>query len=199
MKISILKCSLRKCPQNKSLRKCPQNIYIFFENDIFKLYYESFVGSPDADSRLTGIPILTHIDWFGGNFDFQNDPYFPTYRKFGFCDRSVNMTDFDTKMRAEGVSYAFDLHLNKWNSYPWHQFSWKLIFKVTPPNLAISAHPKIHIFWKKTRLWVKFRNFCISIKTWDLQLYSLEIWSISGMNSRNASHFTYRAFFVRSR
>ena len=133
------------------------------------------------------------------NLNFQNGPYFRVWRKFGFCDRSFNMTDFDTKMRAKGVSYAFDLHLNKWNSYPWHQFSWKLIFEVTPPNLAISAHPKIHIFWKKTRLWVKFRNFCISIKTWDLQLYSLEIWSISGMNSRNASHFTYRAFFVRSR
>ena len=29
------------------------------------------------------------------------------YGKFGFCDRSVNMTDIDTKMRAEGASYVF--------------------------------------------------------------------------------------------
>ena len=58
---------------------------------------------PDADSRLTGIPILTHIDRSGGKLNFENDPYFPIDRKFGFCERSVNMTDIDSKMRAEGV------------------------------------------------------------------------------------------------
>jgi len=33
-----------------------------FKTDIFKLYYDGFVGNPDADSRLAGIPVLTHID-----------------------------------------------------------------------------------------------------------------------------------------
>ena len=40
-----------------------------FKTDIFKFFYNGFVGDPDADSRLTGIPSLTHIDRSGGKFE----------------------------------------------------------------------------------------------------------------------------------
>ncbi len=73
-----------------------------FKTDIFKFFYNSLVGDPGADSRLTGIPILTHIDRSGGKLNFENDPYFPIWQKFGFCDTSANMADFSAKMRAKG-------------------------------------------------------------------------------------------------
>ena len=97
LKILILKYSPNRCSQNESLRKCPQKFRKIFETDIFKLH--GFVGNPDADSRLAGIPILTHIDRSGGKFNFENDPYFPipVWQKFGFCDTSANMADFSAK------------------------------------------------------------------------------------------------------
>ena len=62
---------------------------------IFSNYFDNgFVGDPDADSRLTGIPILIHNDRSGGKLNFENDPYFPIWQKFGFCDTSANTADF---------------------------------------------------------------------------------------------------------
>ena len=69
LKISILKYSPNICSQNESLRKCPQKSRKIFKTDIFKFFYNGFVGDPDADSRLTGIPILIHIDRSGGKFE----------------------------------------------------------------------------------------------------------------------------------
>ena len=59
----------------------------------------------------------------GGKLNFENDPYFPIWQKFGFCDTSANTADFSAKMRAKGRYYTFDLHLNKWNSHPGDSFS----------------------------------------------------------------------------
>ena len=144
------------------------------------------MGNPDADSRLTGILILTHIDRSGGKFNFENDPYFPKCEKFGFCGTSANITDFYAKMTGKCRHYSFGSHLNNWNSYPWNPFSWKPIFEVTPPNMAIFENPKI-------------RNFWISTKNEDHHLSSLQIWSKSDTNSRNASHLKNVVFIYPSR
>ena len=151
------------------------------------------------DSRLAGILILTHIDWSGGKLNFENDPYFPIWQKFGFCDTSANMADFYAKMRAKGRFYTFEPHLNNWNSHPGDSFSWYSIFEVTPPNMAIFEISKFQIIEKISHLWVKFRNFCISKKTSDHQLYSLKIWAYSDTNSRNARHMLLFDLFVPSR
>ena len=131
LKISVSNIFRDFCGHLRKDSFCEHILGEKFKIDIIKLYYVSFAGNPDADSRLAGISILTQIDRYGGKFDFENDPYFPIWQKFGFCDKSANMADFSAKMRAKGGHYTFEPHLNNWNSDPWTHFSWKTIFEVT--------------------------------------------------------------------
>ena len=51
LKTSIFKFSpnIPVCSQNESLLKCPQKSRKIFKTEIFKSYYDGFVGNPGAD------------------------------------------------------------------------------------------------------------------------------------------------------
>ena len=130
---------------------------------------------------------MTHIFQYGKNSGFAtHQPIWQIFTRK--CVRKVGI-----------ILLKFEPHLNKWNSHPGDSFSWYWIFEVTPLKMAIFEMSNIQIIERISHLWVKFRNFWILTKTSDPQLYSLQIWTSSDTNSRNASHLLSVDSFFLSR